>query len=331
MIRSNALKIETEPSPSSIRAGIVLAAGEGTRLQPFIRQLRGDALPKQYVTFIGTRSMLEHTYHRAERLISKDLILTVADPRHLSYREAYQQLSCRPQGTVILQPRNRETGPGLLLPLMHLYKRCPGALVAVFPSDHYIREERLFMDHVDLAFRLIEEDPSKIILLGVQPHGPDPEYGYLLPGEKIARLAPSGVRSVSRFIEKPADHTARELVRQGGLWNTMVMVFKAETLLDLARKFAPELYGPFEKIGESIGTEQALDVVEAVYAGLKKMNFSKDFLETLAHQEPSPIAVLPVRGVYWNDWGSVQRLRGDLNRIGPRQRDPIQEDQFSVA
>lgn len=331
MIRSNALKIETEPSPSSIRTGIILAAGEGKRLQPFIRQLRGDALPKQYVTFIGTRSMLEHTYHRAERLISKDLIFTVADPRHLSHREAYRHLSCRPQGTVILQPKNRETGPGLLLPLMHLYKRCPGALVAVFPSDHYIREERLFMDHVDLAFRLIEEDPSKIILLGVQPHGPDPEYGYVVPGEKIARLAPSGVRTVLRFVEKPADHAARELVRQGGLWNTMVMVFKAQTLLDLARKFTPELYRPFEKIGEAIGAGREIDVVEAVYADLKKMNFSKDFLETLALREPASIATLPVHGVYWNDWGSVQRLRGDLNRIGIRRCDPVQEDQYSVA
>ncbi|HZR46855.1 MAG TPA: sugar phosphate nucleotidyltransferase [Candidatus Manganitrophaceae bacterium] len=330
-MRSNALKTERETFPPAIRTGIVLAAGEGKRLQSFIRQLRGDALPKQYVNFIGTRSMLEQTYHRAEKLISRELIFTVADPRHLSYREAYQQLASHPQGTVVLQPKNRETGPGLLLPLIHLHQRSPEALVAVFPSDHYIREERLFMDHVDLAFRLIEEDPSRIILLGVQPHGPDPEYGYLVPGEKIAHLAPSGVRSVSRFVEKPADHTAQELVRQGGLWNTMVMVFKAQTLLDLIRKFVPELYGPFEKIGDAVGTGRELDIIEAVYSELKTMNFSKDFLEVLSLREPSSIAALPVRGVYWNDWGSVQRLRGDINRIGLRRHDLVQEDQFSVA
>lgn len=329
MIRSNA--VEIEPAGSSVRTGIVLAAGEGKRLQPFIQQMRGDALPKQYVSFTGIRSMLEHTYHRAERLVSPERIFTVIDPRHLVYPEAYQQLSPRPKGTVVLQPKNRETGPGLLLPLMHLQKRNPNALVAVFPSDHYVREERLFMDHVDLAFRLLGEDPSKIFLLGVQPHGPDPEYGYLVPGEKIAHLAPSGARSVLRFIEKPEHHTAQELVRQGGLWNTMVMVFKAETLLDLARKFAPALYAPFEKIGTAIGTHLELDIVEEVYASLKPANFSKDFLETLALNEPSSIAALPVRGVYWNDWGSVQRLRGDLNRIAPRRRDPVNEDQYSVA
>jgi mannose-1-phosphate guanylyltransferase len=331
MVKENRLRKEAGTESASIRSGIILAAGEGKRLQPFIHQLRGDRLPKQYVNFIGTRSMLEHTYHRAERLIAPNLLFTVVDPRHLTYPEAYHQLSYRPKGTVVLQPKNRETGPGLLLPLMHLYKRHPGAQVAVFPSDHYIREERHFMDHVDLAFRLIEEDPSKVILLGVQPHGPDPEYGYLLPGEKIAHLAPSGVRSVSRFIEKPEHHTAQELVRQGGLWNTMVMVFKAKTLLDLIQKFVPALYLPFEKIGEAIGTDDELDLIEEIYGGLKSTNFSKEVLEILSLQEGSPVITLPVRGIYWNDWGSVQRLRGDLNRIGVRQCDIVQADEYSVA
>jgi mannose-1-phosphate guanylyltransferase len=323
--------MEPKTALSSIRAGIILAAGEGKRLQPFINQWRGDALPKQYVTFTGTRSMLEHTYHRAEKVIASNLIFTVVDPRHLVYPEAYHQLSGRPRGTVVLQPKNRETGPGLLLPLMHLYKRYPGAHVAVFPSDHYIREEKHFMDHVDLAFRLIEEDSSKIIVLGVQPHGPDPEYGYLVPGEKIAHLRPSGARSVLRFIEKPEHHTAQELVRQGGLWNTMVMVFKAQTLLDQIRKFVPDLYGPFEKISEAIGTDGELDLIEEIYSSLKSTNFSKEVLEVLSLQEESPIITLPVCGVYWNDWGSVQRLRGDLNRIGLRQRDPVQEGEYSAA
>ncbi|MBI3994453.1 MAG: hypothetical protein HY349_00620, partial [Nitrospirae bacterium] len=45
-----------ESSRSAVRCGIVLAAGEGKRLQPFIRRLRGKDLPKQFVNFIGTRS-----------------------------------------------------------------------------------------------------------------------------------------------------------------------------------------------------------------------------------------------------------------------------------
>jgi len=35
--------------------GLVLAGGEGKRLEDYVQQLRGEYLPKQYVNFIGTR------------------------------------------------------------------------------------------------------------------------------------------------------------------------------------------------------------------------------------------------------------------------------------
>jgi mannose-1-phosphate guanylyltransferase len=53
-------------SGAATRCGVILAAGEGSRLRPFVQKLRGDMLPKQYVNFIGRRSMLEHTFHRAQ-------------------------------------------------------------------------------------------------------------------------------------------------------------------------------------------------------------------------------------------------------------------------
>jgi mannose-1-phosphate guanylyltransferase len=121
--------------------GLVLAGGEGKRLQPFIRSLGKGTLPKQYVNFIGSRSMLEHTLERAEKIIPPERVLTVITESHVRYPEVRQQCSSRPKNTVIVQPENKETGPGLLLPLMHLYKRYPDSLVLVLPSDHFITEE----------------------------------------------------------------------------------------------------------------------------------------------------------------------------------------------
>jgi len=66
----------------SIRCGIVLAAGDGQRLRSFIQRLRDDSLPKQFVRFIGTRSMLEHTFHRAEKLIKTERLFTVVNRYH---------------------------------------------------------------------------------------------------------------------------------------------------------------------------------------------------------------------------------------------------------
>ncbi|MBI3802668.1 MAG: NTP transferase domain-containing protein [Nitrospirae bacterium] len=298
------------------RCGIVLAAGEGRRLQPLIRQWRGDDLPKQYVPFTGERSLLEQALQRAERLIPPGQIFTIIDRKHLRFQEVWQQLAGRSRGTVIFQPQNKETGPGILLPLLHAYKHFPEATVAIFPSDHYVREEGLFSDHVDLAFRLVAEEPSRLILLGMRPTGPETEYGYLLPGEALPKLAPSGARQVTRFIEKPTPLVAAELLRQGGLWNTMILVAKVARLWELSRAAAPELTGQMEKLLQILGTSGEEAAAEALYREIPSVNFSKALLERFPQIDLNALAVLPVRGVYWSDWGSIQRVMGDLRAIG---------------
>src|SRR4030095_6203165 len=74
--------------------GIILAAGEGNRLRSFVKKLRGYALPKQYVNFIGQRSMLEHTFYRAQKMIPAERLFTVVSQRHLRHpdvaREAFK-------------------------------------------------------------------------------------------------------------------------------------------------------------------------------------------------------------------------------------------------
>jgi mannose-1-phosphate guanylyltransferase len=296
--------------------GIVLAGGDGKRLQPFIDRLGGGGLPKQYVKFIGSRSMLEHTFQRAEALISPHHLFTVGNREHLRFPEVKQQLSSRPHGNVIVQPENKETGPGLLLPLIHLYKRYPDSTVVVFPSDHFIEDAHLFMVHVERAFHAVERDPSGLVLLGMEPSGAEPEYGYILPGQRVESLHPSDVCEVSKFIEKPERSSASALILEGGLWNSMVMVFKAEMLLDLVRRTAPTLFRFFDRISRAVGTGAETDVAEEVYKQMRPVNFSQGLLEPLSLQRPSPLLVLPVRGVHWSDWGSEHRIMSVLQKTG---------------
>jgi mannose-1-phosphate guanylyltransferase len=180
-----------------IVCGLVLAGGEGKRLQPFIKSLGKGTLPKQYVNFIGSRSMLEHTFERAEKLIPAARIFAVITESHLRYPEVREQCYSRPKDTVIVQPENKETGPGLLFPLMHLYKRYPNSLVLVLPSDHFIREEDRLMVHVHQACLAVKRDPSRLILLSVKPDRDEPEYGYLLPGKKRLAIGPPDMSEIS--------------------------------------------------------------------------------------------------------------------------------------
>ena len=51
---------------------------------------------------------------------------------------------------MLVQPRNLDTGPGLLVSLLALARRAgaAAATVAVFPSDHDMRYEAAFRRHV---------------------------------------------------------------------------------------------------------------------------------------------------------------------------------------
>jgi len=189
------LKLNDAPS-SADRWGIILSGGNGTRLRDLVFHRRADYLPKQYLNFIGKRSMLEHTLHRAEKLIPAQKLLIVIAKEHLQFDEVRRQIASRPRECIIIQPQNKDTGAGILLPLMHLHKRDPTAIVTVFPSDHFILEEDLFMRHVERAFRIVESDGARIVLLGTEPNEPDPEYGYILYGGRIDNPDLDGGRTV---------------------------------------------------------------------------------------------------------------------------------------
>lgn len=290
------------------RCGIVLAAGDGMRLQPYVRSLRGRSLPKQYVNFVGKRSMLEHTFARVERTLPALRIFTVVGRGHLRHAEARRQLISRPRGRVVFQPVNRDTLPGLLLPLLHLRRYYPDSLVAVFPSDHYVLEEDRFMRHVDLAMDAVEQRPERLVLLGVEPSEAETEYGYILPEEDVKDAGAGTVASVRRFVEKPDAARAASLISDGALWNTMVLVFHTAALLAAVERTLPDVLSWFMPIDAALGTPDEQSATQEAYSRIVPLNLCRDLLESLGPATGCNLSVLPVRGVTWSDWGSEHRL-----------------------
>jgi len=307
-------------SDYSARCGIVLAAGDGKRLRPLVKQLRGEFLAKQYVNFVGRRSMLEHTFDRVEKLIPRERVFTVVSRAHQGYAAARRQLAARALGTVIEQPENKETAAGILLPLMHVYKRHPEATVAVFPSDHFIYEEDLFMSHVAMAFHAVEENPSLFVLLGIEPSEAESEYGYIVPaGVDGDEPSEAIIQRVGRFVEKPSFESACELIAKGALWNTMVMVFKIKNLLGMVEKIKPGLYAAFQEVLNAIGTSGEKRRIEEIYNVLSVENFSRGILEKLPLYRPAALSVLAVRGVLWSDWGLPRAIEKVLRTIDSQE------------
>jgi mannose-1-phosphate guanylyltransferase len=135
--------------------------------------------------------MLRHTLLRAERMIPPERLLIILTQPHLPY--ARLELYDRPPDTLIVQPHNRETGPGILLPLLHIAQRDPEAVVVLLPCDHFVQEEGRFMAAVGHAATFISGHPERPVLLGVEPTGPEIEYGWIEPGEVLGDVSGAAV------------------------------------------------------------------------------------------------------------------------------------------
>jgi len=292
------------------RWGIVLAGGEGRRLREFLKtEYRTDS-PKQFCALLGDRSMLRRTIDRAQLVIPDERIITIITKHHVSY--ANKDLYTRPRNTVVIQPEGRETGPAILLPLLHILRCDPQAQVAIFPSDHFVEPEERFMEYVDSAFSFSAALTGYINLLGIPAHGIQDGYGWIEPGEVLGSRYGTELFKVKRFIEKPAVTAASRIYYENYLCNTFTMIGHISIFLTLARFMMPEVYYPMKRITNALGTSQENRVTEEVYNGIPPINFSKAVLE----QSVEYLSVIPVRDVYWNDWGEESRVRSDLTMLG---------------
>src|SRR5205807_2156771 len=121
----------------------------------------------QYCSIFGKNTMLRNTLERAREILPPSRILTIINKKHIDF--AREDLADQPAENIIVQPANCETGPGILYPLLHVYHRDPESVVALFPSDHFVREDRLFMAYVEDAAKFVGLHPDLLVVLGIEP------------------------------------------------------------------------------------------------------------------------------------------------------------------
>ena len=219
------------------------------------------------------------------------------------------------QQNLVIQPDNRGSAAGILYALFRLAKLAPSADVALFPSDHFVSDERHFMDHVDLAFDPVRLRPELTVMLGIAADSAETAYGWIEPGQPIG-TEHANILGVYRFYEKPSVHLAQELLARAGLWNSLVIVARLSTLLGLIMVTMPELYGTFARIRSHLLTNAEERTIERLYASIDDADFSRDVLA----RHPANLAVLPVQGCKWSDLGEPLRVIDVLRRqrIQPR-------------
>jgi mannose-1-phosphate guanylyltransferase len=289
---------------------IVLAGGEGVRLRPLVSRIYGDGRPKQYAALLDSRTLLQHTLDRVGLLVSSERTVVVTMQDHDRYMAGGLDSSSHPH--VLRQPEDRGTAAGVLLPAHWIHARDPRALVAVFPSDHFIREEAAFISHVAEVVTFVRHHREWIVLLGVQPTDAETEYGWIEPGERVGWTARGPLYRIRRFREKPSCEAAGSLLAAGGLWNTFVLVASAAALIKAGRECVPDLHDRLARLAVFAGTEDETWAIRQAYAFVPRANFSRAVLEVC----PGPLAVTKVPGLTWCDLGTPARVARTLTSLG---------------
>ncbi|HVV84419.1 MAG TPA: sugar phosphate nucleotidyltransferase [Kofleriaceae bacterium] len=286
---------------------IVLAGGEGKRLAGLTRALYGADVPKQFAVLTGTRSLLQDTLERAAAL--GDLTRTVVVVTRHHEQLAREQLAPYPGVHLLVQPAGLDTGPGMLLPLAYVRAREPSARVVVLPADHHL-------PNVEPLRRALRDAAShrasrgRVTLIGVHADRAETEYGWIVPGVRLAGRDRDTVWSVRRFVEKPAEPIAERLRARGAVWNTFMATGPVAAFWGLARPRVPEQVRAFEQWAARLDEPGADDRLRAVYAELRPSNWSVDVLSDVP---PGRLALVSMSGSGWSDWGCPRRVFASMH------------------
>jgi mannose-1-phosphate guanylyltransferase len=292
------------------RWGVLLAGGDGTRLQMLTRLICGDDRPKQFLPLFGPETLLAAALRRAEQSISPEQILIPLTRSHETFylREPGIRASQR-----IVQPANKGTAPPILYSLLSIERNDDDALVAILPCDHYYSDELAFSAALDSAFNVAAQHPGSLVLLGASPRSLDVEYGWIELGPSVDGVG--DIRfTVRAFRETPSFPVARELLRRGSLWNTFVTVGHVRCFLEIANVVLADIVDRFRGIQFWAGSEARIQYW--LYDRIRSVDFSREVLPVQTRR----LVALRMSNTGWSDLGHPERVIAALREAGLEPR-----------
>jgi mannose-1-phosphate guanylyltransferase len=284
---------------------VVLAAGDGTRLATLTTDQAGNAVPKQFCSLDGGRSLLQEAVLRAGRVVRADRLCVMVAEQHRRYWCA-MRCDVRDEN-IIVQPANRGTAHGILLAVLSILTRDPHARIVFLPADHHVRDESALASAVRSAATQVSRNSRVLALVGIEPDEPDPELGYVVPGRMLA----DGVYTVRCFVEKPRPELASELLAAGAVWNSFIFAADGPSLLRLLRR---AMAVSVDAMAAALARQRSEHALEDLYEALPSLDFSRAVVQ--GAEELLSVVAAPACG--WSDLGTPKRVAETLRRIDRR-------------
>lgn len=275
---------------------VILVGGIGKRLQPLSKPSR----PKPFLSVTRDRkTIFAKTVERVRKLVPMENIVVVANKRQSRLiRKSSPKIS---KNNLLLEKIAKNTAPAIALASLELRKRSPDAVVVVLPADHYIGNEKVYIDTLKKGIKFVKDNSRALVTIGLNPNFPATGYGYIRIRSRGHNAA--DVYPVERFVEKPDIETAQKFIEDGNyLWNTGTFIFKAVTFLGAIRRLAKGIYEPLKDVRKIDERYDMLPNISVDYAIMEKA-----------------YDIYCIKGSYkWEDVGSFDSLKKVLKMEGRR-------------
>jgi len=207
---------------------VILCGGAGTRLWPNSKNHQA----KQFIDF-GNWTLLGKTLERVKSstfdapIISTNLKYLKEVKKHLKKHKINKY-------KIVLEPAKRNTAPAILASA--LINDIPNEQpLMFFAADHLIEKASIFNKAIEKNKDNLTDE--NIFIFGIKPKSPSSEYGYFL-----TKKVKENINKVTKFIEKPKEAKAKQVIKQKGYWNSGMFFLRKDSIINNYKKYQPTIY-----------------------------------------------------------------------------------------
>ncbi len=202
---------------------VILCGGSGTRLWPNTKKHQA----KQFIDF-GNWTLFGKTLERVKASIFDSPIIST-NTKYLKQVRHHLKKYKISKFKIVLEPAKRNTAPAILSTA--LIKDIPNNQpLMYFASDHLIEKVGTFNKAIKKNQKKLTQ--NNIFIFGIKPTIPSSELGYFLTNNN----------KVSKFVEKPNEIKAKQIIRKKGFWNSGMFYLRKESVINNFKKYQPNIY-----------------------------------------------------------------------------------------
>ena len=207
---------------------VILCGGAGTRLWPNSKNHQA----KQFIDF-GNWTLLGKTLDRVKSSIFDAPIIST-NLKYLKEVKKHLKKHKISKYKIVLEPAKRNTAPAILTSA--LIKDIPNEQpLMFFAADHLIEKVSIFNKAINKNKANLTN--QNIFIFGIKPTAPSSEYGYFL-----TKKVKGNINKVTKFIEKPKEAKAKQVIKQKGYWNSGMFYLRKDSIINNFKKYQPTIY-----------------------------------------------------------------------------------------